>query len=89
MKTATLLYVSIIMIWTFSTELEIIFLFLKPRTYIFFIFFKIINKQFKIQNIFQMMILVKKKKKISFDFRIKTFFKMKIKKALYKTIIKH
>jgi len=71
MKTATLLYVSIIMIWTFSTELE-----------------NIINKQFKIQNIFQMMILVKKKK-ISFDVRIKTFFKMKIKKALYKTIIIH
>jgi hypothetical protein len=86
MKTATLLYVSIIMIWTFSTELENIFLFLKPRTYFFF--FEIINKQFKIQNIFQMMILVKKKK-ISFDVRIKTFFKMKIKKALYKTIIIH
>jgi hypothetical protein len=35
-----------------------------------------------------MMILVKKKK-ISFDVRNKKFFKMKIKKALYKTIIIH
>jgi hypothetical protein len=75
MKTATLLYVSIIMIWTFSTELENIFLFLKPRTYIFFIFFKIINKQFKIQNIFQMMILVKKKKKSHLIFASKHFLK--------------